>query len=150
MSDSIFIRKICIKKCWGFGKFLSYVGIGKCNFLIYLSDITEITFGPMDQKWSFFNVHFWRKSICNHTSSSATFGRGISDEMILYVADDIGVRFFGLKVCNFRRILLFKYPILFQDDWNIARDLQTLILLSFHFILFEMWSKTDSYRFVDN
>lgn len=38
--------------------------------------------------------------------SSATFGRGISDKVKLSFADDIGVWFSGLKVCNFRRILL--------------------------------------------
>lgn len=37
---------------------------------------------------------------------SASFGRGISDEVKLSYADDMGVWFFGLKVCNFRRILL--------------------------------------------
>lgn len=36
----------------------------------------------------------------------ASFGRGISDEMKLCYADDIGVWSSGLNVCNFRRILL--------------------------------------------
>ena len=60
-----------------------------------------------DHFWSigpevvFFYAYFW-----SGTGSFATFGRGISDKVKISFADDIGVWFLGLKVCNFRRILL--------------------------------------------
>ena len=65
-----------------------------------------------DHFWSigpevvFLYVNFRSKSARNNTSGSATFDRGISDKVKLSYADDIGVWFLGLKVCNFRRILL--------------------------------------------
>ena len=54
----------------------------------------------------FLYVNFRSKSARNNTSGSATFDRGISDKVKLSYADDIGVWFLCLKVCNFRRILL--------------------------------------------
>ena len=85
----------------------------------------------------------------DRSDCSVSFGRSISDEVKLIYTDDIGVWFIGLNACNFRRILLFKYPSSFQETWNLARTLQTLILLdlSFHFI----WNvvKINFCRFVD-
>ena len=70
------------------------------------SKIYRITFSPMDHKWSYFYACFYKNSIKDRSYCSATFGRNISDEVKLSYADDMGVWFLGLNVCNFRRILL--------------------------------------------
>ena len=67
----------------------------------------RITFSLMDQKWSYFCAHFYKNCACDSNYCSATFGRGVSDEVKLSCADDMGVWFSGLNACNFRRILLF-------------------------------------------
>ena len=48
-------------------------------------------------------------SIRDRSFISATFGRGFSNEVKISYADDMGVWFFGLNVCNFRRILLIHF-----------------------------------------
>ena len=73
------------------------------------SKIYRITFSPMDQKWSYFYACFHKNSIRDRSYCYATFGRGVSDEAKLCYADDMGVWFLGLNVCNFRRILLIHF-----------------------------------------
>lgn len=82
------------------------------------SKIYRITFSPMDQKWSYFYSCFYKNSIRDRSYCSATFGRGVSDEAKLCYADDMGVWFLGLYVCNFRRILLIHFVC------NISRCLR--------------------------
>ena len=68
--------------------------------------VYRITFSPMDQKWSYFYACFYKNSIKDRSYCFASFGRGISDKVKLSFADDMGVWFLCLNVCNFRRILL--------------------------------------------
>lgn len=97
-------RRLCcfhIELVWG-AKFI---------LLVYM--LTEIRLKiqrsllvHLDQKRSYFYACFYKNSIRDRSFCSATFGRSISDEVKISYADDIGVWFSGLNVCNFRRILL--------------------------------------------
>lgn len=64
---------------------------------------------------------FIENSTCESGYCSATFGRGISDEVKLSCADDMGVWFSGLNACNFRRILLFLLFAESQGAYGLAK-----------------------------
>lgn len=80
----------------------------------------------MDHKWSYFYACFYKNSIRDRSYCSATFGRNISDEVKLSYADDMGVWFLGLNVCNFRRILLSLLFVVAQGAYGLTELYQKL------------------------